>query len=161
VDQARAKARAEAEAAAEQRCAGALALDCAEFNKQARSLLCMCGGEACPQHCHSLLCSAALCVQLECKWSRCTCHARGTEDRSELQCLEAPEAPVLLMTPFPLRTSAQVYQACTKARAEAEAAAKQRVAEALALERAELDKQVQLTHFVRQCCAALAWFCRV
>ncbi len=64
------------------------------------------------------------------------------------------------MTPISPSNSAQVHQARTEARTEAEAAAEQRVAAALALERAE-HKQVQLTLFVRQCCAALAWFCRV
>jgi hypothetical protein len=47
--------------------------------------------------------------------------------------------------------SAQVH----KARAEAEAAAEQRLAAALARERAELDKQVQLMLFVQQCGSAL------
>jgi hypothetical protein len=51
-----------------------------------------------------------------------------------------------------------VHQARAEARAEAEAAAEQRLAAALALERAELDKQVQLSLFVRQCGSALAWF---
>ncbi len=41
--------------------------------------------------------------------------------------------------------SAQVHQARAEARAEAEAAAEQRVAAALAHERAELDKQVQMS----------------
>jgi len=54
-----------------------------------------------------------------------------------------------------------VHQARAEARAEAEAAAEQRLAAALALERAELDKQVQLMLFVQQCDAALAWFCGV
>jgi len=48
-----------------------------------------------------------------------------------------------------------VHQARAEARAEAEAAAEQRLAAALALERAELDKQVQLSLFVRQ--AAVLW----
>jgi len=53
-----------------------------------------------------------------------------------------------------LLPSAQVHQA----RAEAEAAAEQRLAGALALERAELDKQVRLSLSVRQCgSAALLW----
>jgi hypothetical protein len=43
VHQARTEARAEAEAAAEQRAAAALALERAELDKQARSLLCICG----------------------------------------------------------------------------------------------------------------------
>ncbi len=47
-----------------------------------------------------------------------------------------------------------MHQARTEARAEAEAAAEQRLAAALALERAELDKQVQLMLFVRQCGSA-------
>ena len=48
-------------------------------------------------------------------------------------------------------------QAHAEARA-AEAAAEQRIAAALALERAELDKQVQLSLFVQQCgSAALLW----
>ncbi len=54
-----------------------------------------------------------------------------------------------------------MHQARTEARAEAEAAAEQRLAAALALERAELDKQVQVMLFVRQCGTALACFCRV
>ncbi len=54
-----------------------------------------------------------------------------------------------------------MHQACAEARAEAEAAAGQRYAAALALERAELDKQVQLTLYMRQCGTALAWFCGV
>ena len=51
-------------------------------------------------------------------------------------------------------------QAHAEAR-EAEAAAEQQFAAALALERTELAKQVQLSLYmaVRQCCAALAWFC--
>jgi hypothetical protein len=44
-----------------------------------------------------------------------------------------------------------VDRARAEARAEAEAAAEQRLAAALALERAELDKQVQPLLFVRQC----------
>ena len=42
-------------------------------------------------------------------------------------------------------------RARAEARTEAEAAAKQRLAAALALERADLDKQVQLNLLVRQC----------
>jgi hypothetical protein len=53
------------------------------------------------------------------------------------------EAPVLLITPGLLSNSAQVDQACAEARGEAEAAAEQRVAVALALERAELVKQAR------------------
>jgi len=44
-----------------------------------------------------------------------------------------------------------VHRACAEARAEAEAAAGQRMAAALALERTELDKQVQLSLFVQHC----------
>ncbi len=47
-----------------------------------------------------------------------------------------------------------MQQARTEARAEAEAAAEQRWAAALALERAELDKQVQLVLLVQQCGSA-------
>jgi hypothetical protein len=54
-------------------------------------------------------------------------------------------------------SAAQVAQAHAEAR-EAEAAAEQRLAAALALERAELDKQVQLSPSVQQCgSAALLW----
>jgi len=52
VHQARTEARAEAEAAAEQRVAAALALERAELDKQARSLLCMCSDR---QECLSLV----------------------------------------------------------------------------------------------------------
>jgi hypothetical protein len=44
-----------------------------------------------------------------------------------------------------------VGRARAEARGEAEAAAEQRLAAALALEHAELDKQVQLNLLVRQC----------
>jgi len=47
-----------------------------------------------------------------------------------------------------------VHQARAEARAEAEAAAEQRLAAALALERAELDKQVQLMLSAQQCGSA-------
>jgi hypothetical protein len=47
-----------------------------------------------------------------------------------------------------------VHQASAEARAEAEAAAEPRLAAALALERAELDKQVQLMRLVWQCGSA-------
>jgi len=47
VHRVRAEVRAEAEAAAEQRVAAALALERAEFVKQARSLLCTCGAWPC------------------------------------------------------------------------------------------------------------------
>ncbi len=49
-------------------------------------------------------------------------------------------------------------RARAEARAEAEAAAEQRIAAALALERAKVDKQVQLKLFVRQCgCDVPPW----
>ncbi len=47
-----------------------------------------------------------------------------------------------------------MHQASAEARAEAEAAAEPRLAAALALERAELDKQVQLMRLVWQCGSA-------
>jgi len=84
VHQACAEARAEAEAAAEQRVATALALERAELDKQARSLLCMCGN----RHVRSTLPWPVL-VHCVCKaaWSRCTCHARGgMEQKIEMSC---------------------------------------------------------------------------
>ncbi len=51
-----------------------------------------------------------------------------------------------------------MHRARAEARAEAEAAVEQRLAAALAHERAHLDKQVQLTLFVRHFGSALAWF---
>ena len=77
----------------------------------------------------------------------------GHDDGDELQCAEAP---VLLKTLCSQRSSTQVHQARTEARAEAEAAAEQRVAAALALERAELDKQVRRDGCMRHASVA-AW----
>ena len=51
--------------------------------------------------------------------------------------------PDLLMMPCSQSSCAQVHQARTEARAAAEAAADQRIAAALALERAELVKQAR------------------
>jgi len=139
VDQARAEARA-AEAAAEQRIAAALALERAECNKQARSWLCMCGNRN--VRCTALACICTLCVR-QTAWSRFACHAPGSMGigvEDELQCMDAPDLP---MMPYSQSRCAQVYQARTEARAEAEAAAEQHVAAALALERADLAKQAR------------------
>jgi len=63
-------------------------------------------------------------------------------------------APDLLLMPCSQSSCAQVHQARTEARAEAEAAAEQRIAAALALERAELVKQAR-----GLLCTCGAWPC--
>ncbi len=85
MDQARAEARA-AEAAAEQHIAAALALERADFDKQARSVLGV--------RCTALACFCYLCVQ-QTAWSRFACHARGrvgNGDGDKLQCMGRPSS---------------------------------------------------------------------
>ena len=91
VDQARAEART-AEAAVGQRIAAALALERADFDKQARQR----GNR--DVRCTALACFCALCVQ-QTAWSRFACHAPGSVwigGGDELQCVDAPD---LLMMP--------------------------------------------------------------
>ena len=160
--QARTEARAEAEAAAEQRVAAALGLERAEFVKQARSLLCMCGTWPClnlPCRERALVvhvsCSKKISKPVSRKIECVVCmvpyspHAPSSETGCvNVNIISAPASVQALVslicacTADP-RQCAQVLLARTEALDEVEAAAEQRFAAALAHERAELAKQAR------------------
>ncbi len=113
------------EAAAEQRIAAALALQRAGLDKQARSLLCMCGDGL---QCLSLV------LQQTCVTDRerdgCTRSACGSmgHDVVEFSWMQACLSITWLCFADWALPSAQVHHARAEARAEAEAAAEQRFA---------------------------------
>jgi len=125
VHQARTEARAEAEAAAEQRIAAALALERTELDKQARSWLCMCRSRL-----HRLSQVLQQMCTTDCERDGCICFACGSMGHGvvELSWEQACVSYWWLCSADWALPSAQVHHARAAARAEAEAAAEQRLA---------------------------------